>query len=100
LLLLQLDVVEKGLNDFLETKKMAFPRWVPAALAPAAAAPAVLPVAQIACLCKPGSSGHGCWSFKWHMGIVGHQDLLLAVGCASRKNYVVSSKVALTALSR
>ncbi len=22
----QLDVVEKGLNDFLETKKMAFPR--------------------------------------------------------------------------
>lgn len=25
----QLDVVEKGLNEFLETKKMAFPRWEP-----------------------------------------------------------------------
>lgn len=24
----QLDIVEKGLNDFLDTKKMAFPRWV------------------------------------------------------------------------
>ena len=23
----QLDIVEKGLNDFLDTKKMAFPRW-------------------------------------------------------------------------
>ena len=23
-----LDIVEKGLNDFLDTKKMAFPRWV------------------------------------------------------------------------
>jgi hypothetical protein len=33
-LLLQLDVVEKGLNDFLETKKMAFPRWVLARLPP------------------------------------------------------------------
>lgn len=26
--MLQLDVVEKGLNDFLETKKMAFPRYL------------------------------------------------------------------------
>ena len=25
----QLDIVEKGLNDFLDTKKMAFPRCVP-----------------------------------------------------------------------
>lgn len=23
----QLDVVERGLTEFLETKKMAFPRW-------------------------------------------------------------------------